>query len=154
MIWQWPNAATTRGEPCINTSRFILLFGVSLLAYSPLAMGILSGKYFSPDGGPDDARLNLFRGRYVEGESRYNLSKARIRQAAISYCEIADKYGIHPVSLAIGFVLRHPLVASAVFGATKIWQLEEVVAAITVELGPEILADINKVHWRLPNPCP
>nr|GMD22121.1 protein tas-like isoform X2 [Ipomoea batatas] len=115
-------------------------------------MGILSGKYFSPDGGPDDARLNLFRGRYVEGESRYNLSKARIRQAAISYCEIADKYGIHPVSLAIGFVLRHPLVASAVFGATKIWQLEEVVAAITVELGPEILADINKVHWSLPNP--
>ncbi|XP_019188394.1 PREDICTED: uncharacterized protein LOC109182695 isoform X2 [Ipomoea nil] len=127
---------------------------VSLLAYSPLAMGILSGKYFSPDGGPDDARLNLFRGRYVEGESRYNLSNTRIRQAAISYCEIADKYGIHPVSLAIAFVLRHPVVASAVFGATKIWQLEEVVAAITVELGPEILADINKVHWRFPNPCP
>jgi len=53
-----------------------------------------------------------------------------------------------------GFVLRHPLVASAVFGATKIWHVEEVVAAITVELGPEILADINNVHWRLPNPCP
>lgn len=37
-------------------------FRISLLAYSPLAMGILSGKYFSPDGGPADARLNLYRG--------------------------------------------------------------------------------------------
>ncbi|XP_059625782.1 uncharacterized protein LOC132268894 isoform X2 [Cornus florida] len=55
---------------------------ISLLAYSPLAMGMLSGKYFSPDGGPADARLNLFKGRYSEGESRYNLSNTTIRDAA------------------------------------------------------------------------
>ncbi|KAL7172259.1 hypothetical protein ACSBR2_031870 [Camellia fascicularis] len=54
---------------------------VSLLAYSPLAMGILSGKYFSPDGGPTDARLNLFEGRYSEGESRYNLSNTIVKNA-------------------------------------------------------------------------
>lgn len=41
----------------------IELFRISLLAYSPLAMGILSGKYFSPDGGPADARLNIFKGQ-------------------------------------------------------------------------------------------
>ncbi|KAK3407353.1 hypothetical protein EUGRSUZ_K03423 [Eucalyptus grandis] len=54
---------------------------ISLLAYSPLAMGILSGKYFLPDGGPPDARLNLFKGRYSEGESRYNLSNSIVTAA-------------------------------------------------------------------------
>ncbi|KAL4573532.1 hypothetical protein LXL04_020342 [Taraxacum kok-saghyz] len=44
---------------------------VRLLAYSPLAMGLLSGKYLLPDYGGDDARLNLFKSRYSEGESRF-----------------------------------------------------------------------------------
>ncbi|KAM7495933.1 hypothetical protein LguiA_020347 [Lonicera macranthoides] len=127
---------------------------VSLLAYSPLAMGILSGKYLSPDGGPADGRLNLFKGRYSEGASRYNISNTIIKQATAAYLEIAENYGIHPVSLAIAFVLRHPLVASVVFGATKLWQLQEVVDACGVKLSPEIVADINKVHSRFPNPCP
>uniref|UniRef100_A0A803N8U5 Uncharacterized protein n=1 Tax=Chenopodium quinoa TaxID=63459 RepID=A0A803N8U5_CHEQI len=54
---------------------------IFLLAYSPLAMGILSGKYFGDDRGPTDARLNLFRGRYSEGESRYSLSNAATKLA-------------------------------------------------------------------------
>lgn len=52
------------------------------------------------------------------------------------------------------FVLRHPLVASAVFGATKLWQLQEVLDAMKVELTSEIIGDINKIHARFPNPCP
>jgi len=44
-------------------------------------MGMLSGKYFAADGGPPDARLNLFKGRYEEGESRYSLSKKNIAVA-------------------------------------------------------------------------
>ncbi|CAL8989735.1 unnamed protein product [Prunus brigantina] len=75
---------------------------ISLLAYSPLAMGILSGKYFLPDGRPADARLNLFRGEYSEGEPRYNLSDHIIRAAAMEYIDIAGNYSVHPVSLAIG----------------------------------------------------
>lgn len=126
---------------------------VSLLAYSPLAMGLLSGKYLSPDGGADDARLNLFRGRYSEGESRYNLSNPTIREATKEYLSIAERYDIHPVSLAIAFVWRHPLVSSAIFGATKMWQLEQVVNACDINLTPEIIADINEVHSRFPNPC-
>ncbi|CAA0828566.1 NAD(P)-linked oxidoreductase superfamily protein [Striga hermonthica] len=127
---------------------------VFLLAYSPLAMGILSGKYLSLDGCPADARLNLFRGRYAEGESRYNLSKDIIRKATELYISVAEKHGVHPVSLAIAFVLRHPLVASAVFGTTKLWQLEEVLNGCTVQLTPEIVAEINEVHSAFPNPCP
>ncbi|KAM0998342.1 hypothetical protein PS2_008089 [Malus domestica] len=127
---------------------------ISLLAYSPLAMGILSGKYFSPDGGPPDARLNVFRGKYSEGESRYNLSNHIIRAAALEYIKIAEKYSLHPVSLAVAFVLSHSLVASVVFGATKSWQLQEVLDGCKVELTPEVIAEINKVHERFPNPCP
>ncbi|ESW31527.1 hypothetical protein PHAVU_002G245400 [Phaseolus vulgaris] len=127
---------------------------ISLLAYSPLAMGILSGKYFSPDGGPTDARLNLFKGKYSEGESRYNLSNKIIEAATVEYLNTAKTYGLHPVSLAIAFVLRHPLVASIVFGATKSWQLQEVLDACKIELTPEIIDEINKIHSRFPNPCP
>ena len=55
---------------------------ISLLAYSPMAMGILSGKYHSSDdSGPPDARMNLFMGRYSEGESRYNLKNPKLESA-------------------------------------------------------------------------
>ncbi|CAI0395435.1 unnamed protein product [Linum tenue] len=128
--------------------------GISLLAYSPLAMGILSGKYFASDGAPPDARFNMFKGRYSEGESRYNLHSQDITTAAREYINIADKFGLHPVTLAIAFVLRRPLVASAVFGATKSWQLQEVLKACSVHLPSEVIAEIDKVHSRFPNPCP
>lgn len=127
---------------------------ISLLAYSPMAMGILSGKYFAPDGGSADARLNLYKGKYSEGESRYNLSKATLKAATKEYLDIGRKYGIGPVSLAIAFVLRHPLVGCAIFGATKLWQMEEVVNACEIVLTPEIMVEIDKVHGRFPNPCP
>ncbi|KMS96549.1 hypothetical protein BVRB_8g201980 isoform D [Beta vulgaris subsp. vulgaris] len=52
------------------------------------------------------------------------------------------------------FILEHSLVASAVFGATKIWQLEEILNASHIELGAEVIAEINMVHSRYPNPCP
>lgn len=124
------------------------------MAYSPLAMGILSGKYFSADGGPTNARLNLFKGKYSEGESRYNLSNKVIKAATMEYLNIAKTYGLHPVSLAIAFVLRHPLVASVIFGVTKSWQLQEVLNACKIELTSEVIEEINKVHSRFPNPCP
>ncbi|XP_073100170.1 uncharacterized protein [Elaeis guineensis] len=127
---------------------------ISLLAYSPMAMGILSGKYYSLGGGPSDARLNLFRGRYSEGESRYNLSNPILKSAVQEYADIAVKYGLSPASLSIAFVLKHPLVASALFGATKAWQLREVLQASKIHLTMEIIAEINKVHARYPNPCP
>lgn len=52
------------------------------------------------------------------------------------------------------FVLKHPLVASAVFGATKPWQLREVVNACKVNLTEDILTEIDEVHAMYPNPCP
>uniref|UniRef100_A0A0E0J4Y9 NADP-dependent oxidoreductase domain-containing protein n=1 Tax=Oryza nivara TaxID=4536 RepID=A0A0E0J4Y9_ORYNI len=128
---------------------------ISLLAYSPMAMGILSGKYYSSDdGGPPDARMNLFKGRYSEGESRYNLQNPKMKAAVKEYVKISAKHGISPAILAVAFVLRHPLVSSAVFGATEISQLTEVLQATRIHLSEEIVAEINEVHARYPNPCP
>ena len=56
--------------------------------------------------------------------------------------------------LLAAFVLRHPLVASAVFGATNLQQLQEVLNAFKVEPTSEIIVEINKIHGRFPNPCP
>ncbi|KAJ4773046.1 NAD(P)-linked oxidoreductase superfamily protein [Rhynchospora pubera] len=127
---------------------------ISLLAYSPMAMGILSGKYFSSGGTPPDARLNIFRGRYSEGESRYKLSNPVVKAAVLEYVRIAKNYGISPASLAIAFVLNHPMIASVVFGATKLWQLQEVIEVIDIHLATDIILEINEVHARFPNPCP
>lgn len=52
------------------------------------------------------------------------------------------------------FVLNHPIVASVIFGATKLWQLQEVIEAINIHLTTDIILEINEVHARYPNPCP
>lgn len=58
------------------------------------------------------------------------------------------------LTCSTAFVLRHPLVASAVFGATKVWQIKEVLEATKIDLSADIIAEINEVHARYPNPCP
>ncbi|KAJ7523312.1 hypothetical protein O6H91_18G046400 [Diphasiastrum complanatum] len=127
---------------------------LSLLAYSPLAMGLLSGKYLSHGGGPLDARLNLYKGCYAEAECRYNSAKPNVLPAIQAYVEVSRKYDICPITLAIGFVLKHPLVASVIIGATKLWQLKEQLDSCEEELTPEIIADIDLVHEKYPNPTP
>ncbi|PWZ13663.1 hypothetical protein Zm00014a_030969 [Zea mays] len=69
---RWPD----RYLPMFGKTEYDLncQYTISLLAYSPMSMGILSGKYHLSDNcGPPDARMNLFKGRYSEGESRYKL---------------------------------------------------------------------------------
>ncbi|XP_024542944.1 uncharacterized protein LOC9635254 isoform X2 [Selaginella moellendorffii] len=135
---------------------------INLLAYSPLAMGLLTAKYLEDGGGPADARLNLYK------ECRYDLGKpnllpaVKVRTFRIffqtisfqAYVEISKNYGITPVELAIGFVLRHPLVASAVIGATKDYQLMDIVKAAAITLTDEMVEEIDAVHSRFPNPAP
>lgn len=127
---------------------------ISLLAYSPLAMGLLSGKYLAPDGGPPEARLNKYKGRYGEAESRYG-PKPNVKEAVAAYVELAAHARCSPVSLAIRFVLSHPLVASAIVGATSVEQLEEVLeAAREGELDAGLRERIDAIHARYPSPTP
>lgn len=128
--------------------------GVSLLAYSPLAMGLLSGKYLAPGGGPPEARLNKYKGRYAEAESRYG-PKPNVHEAVAAYAALAREAGLAPAVLALRFVLSHSMVAAAVTGATSLGQLDELLdAAEAPDLPPDLRQAVDAVHARFPNPCP
>jgi aryl-alcohol dehydrogenase-like predicted oxidoreductase len=119
---------------------------VSLLAYSPLGQGFLTGKYL--DGArPEGARTTLFsRGQ------RYQTPGAETAIAA--YVGLARELGLDPAALAIAFVDSRPFVTSTIIGATSMAQLEADIAAVRVEITPEIEERINAIHVLNCNPCP
>jgi aryl-alcohol dehydrogenase (NADP+) len=119
---------------------------VGLLAYSPLGFGMLSGKYINDK--PENSRLALFE---AFGQ-RY--TKPNVREAVMEYVEIANKYNLTPVNLALAFVRSRWFVTSTIIGATSLEQLRENIASINTNLTPNILADIDAVHTRFPNPAP
>eukprot|EP00240_Pyramimonas_obovata_P006073 CAMPEP_0118959350 /NCGR_PEP_ID=MMETSP1169-20130426/63087_1 /TAXON_ID=36882 /ORGANISM="Pyramimonas obovata, Strain CCMP722" /LENGTH=322 /DNA_ID=CAMNT_0006907483 /DNA_START=424 /DNA_END=1388 /DNA_ORIENTATION=+ len=102
---------------------------VSLLAYSPLAMGHLTGKYLDNAGGPANARLNVYKGQYAEIESRYSFERPNLMSAVKEYMAAATDNELTPLELAVGFVMRNPLLGSMVVGATSVEQLEELIDA-------------------------
>jgi aryl-alcohol dehydrogenase-like predicted oxidoreductase len=119
---------------------------VGLLAYSPLAMGVLAGKYL--DGArPPQGRLTLF-----DRFKRY--STPRAEPAAAAYVGIARAAGLDPAQMALAFVTGRPFVTSNIFGATSIEQLKSNIASAHVRLSPDVLAAIDAVHAGNPNPCP
>ena len=125
-----------------------------MLAYSPLSMGLLSNKYYSRVGGGAGARLNKYKGRYAEAEGRYPVGNQNVRGAVEGYAEIARRWGLTPVELSLGFVLRHPLVGSVIVGATNEEQLKEVLGGCDAEVSNEMMAEIDEVHRKFPNPTP
>ncbi len=117
-----------------------------LLAYSPLAFGVLTGKYFNNEI-PKNSRLDLF-----PTLKRYN--GKRSMDAALSYQKIADKYGLSLTDLALSFVNDRPFVTSNIIGATTLNQLKENIESINVKLSDEIISEINLVQESIPNPAP
>lgn len=71
-----------------------------------------------------------------------------------AYGEIARRHNMSYVMLAIGFVLRHPLIKSVVIGATKMAQLQEIFDACQVDMSTQVMFEIDHVHEKYPNPCP
>jgi aryl-alcohol dehydrogenase-like predicted oxidoreductase len=119
---------------------------VGLLAYSPLAFGLLSGKYLN--GQPENTRFTLFEGF----GDRYR--KVNVDEAVASYVQIARRHGLLPAQLALAFVRTRWFVTSTIIGATSGRQLEENLNSVTVELSADVLAEIDAVHARFPNPAP
>jgi len=119
---------------------------VGLLAYSPMAFGMLSGKYL---GGkmPKNARLTLFPvfSRYNSDESRFLTQK---------YADLAKELGISLAQLSLAFVTQQPFVTSNIIGATSMEQLKENISSIHVELSKETLEKIDKIQELQPNPAP
>lgn len=129
---------------------------VALLPYSPLAMGLLSGKYHDAGGvsaGPE-ARLVRYRGRYSEAEGRYPIDDPRVSAAVRGYTSIARTYGMSPAVMALAFVLKHPLVPSVVIGAREKQQLDELAQAVGVQLSQQVVDEMDQIHRMWPNPTP
>jgi aryl-alcohol dehydrogenase-like predicted oxidoreductase len=117
-----------------------------LLAYSPLAFGQLTGKYLNHQQ-PANARLTLFS-RFT----RYNNPQALA--ATEQYAHIAEQHGLSLTQMALAFIRQQFFVTSTIIGATTMEQLAENIASRDVQLGPEILAQIEAVHVQHPNPAP
>ena len=116
---------------------------VGLLAYSPLAGGLLTGKY------QNGAVPKGSRGDYQKAFWRYN---ANSEAATAAYLDIASSHGLDPVQMAIAFTLSRPFTTSTIIGATSTDQLALAIGAADVKLSAEVLADIEAVHRRWPRP--
>lgn len=119
---------------------------VSLLAYSPLGFGVLTGKYI--DGkNIERARLTLF-----ENYTRY--SNPQAQAATHQYVSLAKCHGLSPAQLALAYINSRPFVGANIIGATNLVQLEENIESINIILGDEIIEAIEKIHQKIPNPSP
>lgn len=119
---------------------------VGLLAYSPLAFGMLTGKYRN-GARPDNARLTLF-----ERFSRYNKPQAVV--ATEKYCALAEAHNLDPAQMALAFINRQPFLTSNIIGATSMEQLRSNIDSAELVLGEDVLTQIEAIHTELPNPAP
>ncbi len=120
--------------------------GVGLLAYSPLAFGLLTGKYLSNPKAP--GRLNEFEGF----GQRYD--KPSVASAVAAYVRVANEFGRTPTALALAFVLGRWFVSSTIIGATSVEQLKENLSAADMTLSSDELAAVEAVHLLWSNPAP
>lgn len=119
---------------------------VGLLAYSPMAFGVLSGKFLTGEAHPN-ARINLF-----PQFSRYNSEQSAA--ATRLYHEIAQQNGLTLTQLALAFIEQQPFVTSTIIGATTMEQLKENIDTINVTLSEELLQAIDGVQAKIPDPAP
>ncbi|KAA6186887.1 hypothetical protein F2Q65_03040 [Thiohalocapsa marina] len=115
-----------------------------LLAYSPLAFGMLTGKYLN-SARPEGARLTLYA-RF----DRYSNSQAVA--ATERYVDIARRHGLDPAQMALAWVTSRPFVTSNIIGATTLTQLEANLGSVALSLSDEIIAEIEAIQTECPNP--
>ncbi|HJW11578.1 MAG TPA: aldo/keto reductase [Albitalea sp.] len=125
--------------------------GVSLLAYSPLGFGALTGKYDevglnSPDHRP--GRMALF-----DSMKAQRWARPESLQAARRYNELARSHGLTPTCMALAFCYTSWRVASTIIGVTNRVQLDENLDAWGTTLSPELLSQIDAVRWMLRDPA-
>ena len=119
---------------------------VGLLAYSPLGMGLLTGKY-RHGAKPEGSRMAVF-----ERFTRYD--GAETLEATEQYLQLADEHGLNPTHMALAFVNTRPFVLSNIIGATTMEQLKMNIDSLDVNLSKDVLKGIEAIQQRLPNPAP
>jgi aryl-alcohol dehydrogenase-like predicted oxidoreductase len=125
--------------------------GVSLLAYSPLAFGLLTGKYdasgFTGTHAPV-GRMSLF-----ESMRKQRFGRPASLAAARRYSALAREHGLTPTQLALGFCAQKWQVASTILGVTSLAQLDDNLDAAATVLTPELLAGIDAIRWEIRDPA-
>ncbi|RYF71795.1 MAG: aldo/keto reductase [Comamonadaceae bacterium] len=126
--------------------------GVSLLAYSPLAFGLLTGKYDqSGTDGPDapkGARISSY-----ESVRKQRWGRPDALKAARRYNQLARDNGMTPAQMALAFCYTKWQVASTIIGVTSLAQLDDDLNAYGTTLTPEMLAEIDRIRWEIRDPA-
>jgi len=130
----------------IGLAEIALRERVGLLAYSPLGFGVLSGKYLHGRH-PAGARITLW-----PHYSRYTNPQAIA--ATEAYVALAGRHGLDPAQMALAYINSREFLTSNIIGATNMAQLQANIASSELVLSPELLADIEAIHLRHPNPSP
>lgn len=119
---------------------------VSLLPYSPLAFGVLSGKYRGGNR-PEGARITRYPayGRYFTEQGQ---------KAVEAYVDLANRYDMDASMMALAWVNSRPYVTSNIIGASSMEQLKANIDSASVNLSDNLLAEIEAINVRYPNPCP
>ena len=154
-----PRVATIQNVYCLINRSFenaldetCHRLGVSLLAYSPLGFGLLTGKY--DDSGTDgpqtprQARIGKF-----ESVRKQRWGRLEALVAARRYNALAREHGLTPTQLALAFCYTKWQVASTIIGVTSVAQLDEDLDAWGTRLSPEVLAEIDRIRWELRDPA-
>lgn len=149
----WPRAVTIQNPyNLLNRSFEVGLAEIAireqcgLLAYSPLAFGMLTGKYAN-GARPEHARLTLFS-RFT----RYN--NPETMRATEQYVQLAKQHGLDPAQMALAYVTSRPFVTSNIIGATSLEQLQSNLDSANLTLSEEVVAGIEAIHKIQPNPAP
>ncbi len=122
--------------------------GVSLLAYSPLGFGLLSGKYDETGLVGEAGRLALF-----ESMRKQRWGRPESLEVARRYNALARAHGLTPTQLALAFCYANWRVASTIIGVTTLAQLDECLDAWGTKLSPELLAEIDKIRFEHRDPA-
>ncbi|MFT5502843.1 MAG: aryl-alcohol dehydrogenase-like predicted oxidoreductase [Gammaproteobacteria bacterium] len=117
---------------------------VSLLPFSPLACGLLTGKYQNGKI-PDGSRLTI-------NPDMHGRVNPRSLAAIDAYVKIADDFEIDPTHLALAYCHQRPFIASSIIGATSIEQLDACIQSSEIDLSKEIQDAIHEVHHQHPMP--
>ena len=118
---------------------------IGLLAYSPLAMGILSGKYLH-GARPEGARMTLFT-RF----QRYNTPQCEA--ATEQYVKLAQENDLDPAQMALAYVNSRSFMTSNIIGATNLEQLTADIDSVELTLSGEVLEAIEGIHKLIPDPA-
>ena len=130
----------------INLAEVAMREEIGLLAYSPLAFGVLSGKYLNGQL-PENSRLKIFP-QYA----RY--SNPQAMKLTEAYADLAKKNNLSLTELSLAFVNQRPFLTSNIIGATTMEQLKENIGSIEIELSTDLLNEIDQIQVLQPNPAP